>query len=74
MAAIDDDTPVGIPMSMGNPAPHPNMVSQYPQQMLYNVGFNYGDPSSVGFPYMNAPYGRAPMVQNIPMYRGSGNF
>lgn len=77
MAAMDDDTPVGIPMPMGNPAPHPNMVSQYPQypqQMLYNVGFNYGDPSSVGFPYMSAPYGRAPMVQNIPMYRGSGNF
>ena len=74
MAAMDN-APVGIPMPMGNTAPHPNMAPQYPQQaMLSGVGFNYGDPSSAGFPQMTAPYGRAPMVQNIPMYRGSGNF
>lgn len=75
IVAAMDNSPVGIPTPMGNSAPHPNMAPQYPQQnMLSGVGFNYGDPSSAGFPQMNAPYGRAPMVQNIPMYRGSGNF
>ena len=72
MAQLDDDGPIGIPMPMGNTAPHPNMAPQYPQQnMMYGYGFNYGDPSSAGFPQMSVPYA---MAQNIPMYRGSGNF
>ena len=72
MAQMDDDGPIGIPMPMGNNAPHPNMAPQYGQpNMTYGYGFNYGDPSSAGFPQMNVPYA---MAQNIPMYRGSGNF
>ena len=66
MAQMDDDGPIGIPMPMGNTAPHPNMAPQYPQpNMTYGYGFN------TGFPQMNVPY---VMTQNIPMYRGSGNF
>lgn len=72
MAQMDDDGPIGIPMPMGNNASHPNMAPQYPQpNMMYGYGFNYGDPSSAGFPQMSVPYA---MAQNIPMYRGSGNF
>lgn len=72
MAQMDDDGPIGVPMPMGNNAPHPNMAPQYPQpNMMYGYGFNYGDPSSAGFPQMSVPYA---MAQNIPMYRGSGNF
>lgn len=72
MAQMDDDGPIGIPMPMGNNAPHPNMAPQYPQpNMMYGYGFNYGDPSRAGFPQMSVPYA---MAQNIPMYRGSGNF
>ena len=72
MAQLDDDGPIGIPMPMGNNAPHPNMAPQYPQpNMMYGYGFNYGDPSRAGFPQMSVPYA---MAQNIPMYRGSGNF
>jgi hypothetical protein len=72
MAQLDDDGPIGIPMPMGNTAPHPNMAPQYPQpNMMYGYGFNYGDPSRAGFPQMSVPYA---MAQNIPMYRGSGNF
>lgn len=72
MAQMDDDGPIGIPMPMGNTAPHPNMAPQYAQpNMMYGYGFNYGDPSRAGFPQMSVPYA---MAQNIPMYRGSGNF
>ena len=72
MAQLDDNGPIGIPMPMGNNAPHPNMAPQYPQpNMMYGYGFNYGDPSRAGFPQMSVPYA---MAQNIPMYRGSGNF
>lgn len=72
MAQLDDNGPIGIPMPMGNDAPHPNMAPQYPQpNMMYGYGFNYGDPSRAGFPQMSVPYA---MSQNIPMYRGSGNF
>ena len=72
MPQMDDDGPIGIPMPMGNTAPHPNMAPQYAQpNMMYGYGFNYGDPSRAGFPQMSVPYA---MAQNIPMYRGSGNF
>ena len=71
MAQMDDDGPIGIPMPMGNTAPHPNAPQYGQPNMTYGYGFNYGDPSSAGFPQMNVPYA---MAQNIPMYRGSGNF
>ena len=31
MAQLDDNGPIGIPMPMGNNAPHPNLAPQYPQ-------------------------------------------
>lgn len=72
MAQLDDDGPIGIPMPMGNDAPHPNAQQYVQPNMSYGTGF-YGNP---GMPQMqmNAPYGGVPMAQNIPMYRGSGNF
>ena len=71
MAQMDDDGPIGIPMPMGNTAPHPNAPQYGQPNMTYGYGFNYGDPSSAGFPQTSVPYA---MAQNIPMYRGSGNF